>query len=308
MNTERCIDYPIQPRYVVLLFQLREVALDYFDCANSSVTRQLIQTSIDIRWHSVRQHLHLLDECRKQVPKAERKGSSKPRVVHTAHCCISVLIRTSGASADTICDVCVDWLGCAWLDKAARTLNTTCCLNHCTYMLHNPWQLLTVGCRPSTQQQMDIHLPTSSADPYVQTAQKSLTDRQCHHLKVRRQFGWLPVLNIPTLGLVQRKEAPSMSGLGCPSNMSLHFYVMDTQHHHMFPHRLGLNLGLSYQLNNNSIAVIIDKQVSHNISHIKGLFHFQMHPEGDWILNGHLPMQYEFSCTSSHYISIFFCH
>lgn len=259
-------------------FQLREVALDYNNCKNTTRLTHLIKTSIYLRWRSFSGHIHLTNTCMKLKPLTT--WTVKTSAVRDKHCCETVCVGSS--SRFNSCDICFNYQRnqplsshhcislatdtLSWQPTWAAvrsTLLSPCRVCGESVHTYKPGEFVSFCCG-SNNSSGNIHDPFLSAkysDTYVREDATSWQYRQCRKLHLERTFGWLPATPPSDLSFIHNNsQMTEINGLQCRTarNRTLNFYAMDLKRSYMFLEKSGIRT----LPNQKPIAVIFDKLVS----------------------------------------------
>ena len=260
----------------VASLQLREVALDYNDCRNSSRVRHQIKSSIYLRWRSFSGRVQLTDTCSKLKPLAT--WTVHPSANRFKHCCEAVCVGS--ASRFNSCDICFNYersqplrnQGCVGLASDALSwqpmwnavqstllsLSRSCGEAMPTY---KPGESVSFCCgSDSNGDGRDPLLHRKDHDTFTRESASRWQQRLCRKLQLEQTFGWLPAVPPSNLSFVHNdSEMAEISGLRCRTspNRTLNFYAMDLSRSYMFLEKLGIRTFP----NQNPVAVIFDKKV-----------------------------------------------
>ena len=271
-----CFSCVIASRVCLASLQLREVALDYNNCRNSTRVRHQIKSSIYLRWRSFSGRVQLTDTCSKLKPLAT--WTVQPSANRFKHCCEAVCVGS--ASRFNSCDICFNY-------ERSQPLRNHGCVGLASDAL--PWQPMwnavqstLLSTSRSCGQSMPTYKPGESVsfccgadsngdgrDPLLHRKDHDTVTREsasrwqhrlCRKLQLEQTFGWLPAAPPSNLSFVHNNsEMVEISGLRCRTspNRTLNFYAMDLSRSYMFLEKLGIRTFPKQ----NPVAVIFDKKV-----------------------------------------------
>ena len=265
----------------VLLFssQLREVALDYYNCKNLTHIPKVISTLTYTRWLNSLRRMDVANECQDEL-QVSPLCREIDRLMPTKRCCQSVAVGPPHSGYNS-CDVCLNYLQSnplSWVPCSLRSVldlpqwpsfresfptHQGACAELMPY--YNPGEFLTVCCENHSYYQTAISKHFSphgegrqSNDPFVINAVRNRHKKLCERLKYRRKHGWEPDQTSVDALLADTDSNSNMAGLACRTNKTLGFIVMDTRGSSMFAQRLGLNITSKTK---KPVLVIFDNQV-----------------------------------------------
>lgn len=254
---------------------LREVALDYSNCQNTTRLNNLIKTSIYLRWRSFSSHIHLTDTCRRLKPLTTR--TAQDPAVRGKHCCETVCVGS--ASRFNSCDICfnyqrnqplsshycvslaADALSWQSMWNAVRsTLLSPCRVCGESMPTYKPGEFVSFCCGSNSSGDIrDSFLSMKDSSAYIRDDATSWQHRLCRKLHLAQTFGWFPAAPPSDLSFIHdNSQMAQINGLRCRTarNRTLNFYAMDIRRSYMFLEKSGIKT----HPNQKPIAVIFDKQ------------------------------------------------
>ncbi|CAH1794398.1 unnamed protein product, partial [Owenia fusiformis] len=226
---------------------LRELVFDYKNCYNDTDIRGHISTSIRQRLTSIRTLLHNLGHCPEILSKP------KPVVAYSNTCCQSYMARSE--QKQNVCNICVNQeryqpfannMQCN--TKQMENVQSFCgdsATHECWNILehYNPNEYIEL-CRDNVETQSKRISPRMlkslfRGDSYVKNAQETRTIKNCEKIRIAKLQKCLSMKGTMDFSA---KDFPKFTGLGCRTNRTLNFYVMDTKHNAAYADRYGMNI------------------------------------------------------------------
>lgn len=259
--------------------QLREVALDYNNCENTTRLNNLVKTSVYLRWRSFSGHVHLTDTCRRLKPLTT--WTVQDSAVRGKHCCEAVCVGS--ASRFNSCDICFNYQrnqplsshycvslaadALSWQPtwSAVRsTLQSPCRVCGESMPTYKPGEFVSFCCGSNSSGGDSPDAFPSVKDSSAYVVRENATGwqhRLCRRLHLKQTFEWLPVMPPSDLSFSNDiSQMAQVNGLRCRTarNRTLNFYAMDIRRSYMFLEKSGIRT----HPNQKPIAVIFDKLVS----------------------------------------------
>ncbi|XP_013398415.1 thioredoxin domain-containing protein 11 [Lingula anatina] len=247
---------------------IREVALDYYNCDNSSKVRDIIHGSIHHRWRSVQEETQQQETC-KTLFNIKTSGSDDPA---KSKCCQSVVIDDQGIGSKNhnVCDVCVNyWTSynrykhCRVLPMSSLSLNRPkrpLQINMCQEsMLHYDInQRMSLCCSELLTERTAKAAPSVNfkrtrkpTDAFTLNAAQREKEKLCNRRKLNRllKYTYKSHKSLMNDSFIQH----SFTGQSCRTNRTLRFFAVDDKYHAVFASRLGIRLDKTH----NGVAVVL---------------------------------------------------
>lgn len=250
--------------------------MDYYNCDKTSAIYDIIKDSIDLRKFAIEKENNLTSNCiayfkqKNEVHKFDKK------------CCLSVVIddQTIHSKSHNVCDVCLNrystqrYEHCHAIPTSSLNLQglpkkptTFTCQE--TMLNYDVNQRLSMCCSErfengikNIEEQKNTQKTRRPTDPVTANFPERRLAKQCNVWRFKKHHS---SSNIDSQIVKQPHIfSDDFTGLGCSTNKTVYFYVIDPTYHSEFAKRLSLPPD-----KNRMAVVLFDKKVSCTLLHYK---------------------------------------